>query len=128
MGAADMSAHVDPQVSAETRAVTMDDLWALSDRKHRKAIAEECLADQLAHALREQFANPFGVGQYRVTERALAKWTAARPNYVCSCGHSVLEHPSLATGGDDWACGCEKCPCEDYDGEGLPAHIDGKEA
>lgn len=36
------------------------------------------LADQLADALHQQFANPFGVGQYRQTEAALDAWATAQ--------------------------------------------------
>ena len=35
------------------------------------------IAEELAEALRQQLQNPFGVGQYKVTEAALERWEAA---------------------------------------------------
>jgi hypothetical protein len=36
----------------------------------------EAVVAQLAEALRDQYHNPFGVGQYRQTEAALAAYAA----------------------------------------------------
>lgn len=46
---------------------------------------------------------------------------------TCLCGHPIEDHPTERlywTGDGDSP--CRHCRCEDYDGEGYPAHNDGR--
>ena len=46
----------------------------------------------------------------------------------CPCGHSIEDHPT--TNRDYWTgdadSPCQRCGCLEYDGEGYPAHSDGR--